>query len=456
MRRWAGRAAAVLGVLAPALAWGQTPSPLQPVPNGINISVLRPTAVNVKWVVTGATPGARGTSTAGHFVTGSITAATTATTPAAAIAANCTGATTTFVRPIDRLDSTVTMLVGPNGVGRAVETLIVSGLTAQRALQGNQNATFSYCRVFAGTGTATPSANFVTCRPGSSAYADFSIGRVELFFENRRREITVPLNTQNLRVHADIAYNGSGILRAVWEVAEASASGTLAGANQTGSVSAPPTVFANPNDPNLTALARGFRTLQVVNQYVGFGDRVLLTLPGTPSLPTNAPGAYDVNLRIVEPPVPFAIPLARYFVAAGGPVPRSTTIALRTPADGAVLAPGALEFRWEPITNIAHYRLDIYPRETVALPQVPAIVGGPATSAVGDSNVFNRGPRDLGIAPGPLSALIPSQVSSFSLRPSQVTRLTPGASYAWRIRALDPQGNIVAESPLGQFTIQPK
>jgi hypothetical protein len=438
--------------LWPGLAWAQTTttaSPVQPIPNGLNVSVLRPTAVNIKWVVSGATPGALGRSTVGHFITGNPTAGTFGSQTANLIA-NCS-TTPSFAgrKNVGTLTSSVAMTVGANGVGRAVENLVISGLVAERALRDRQDV-FYFCRVFTGTGIPGGSANMVTCKLGSSAYANFSIGRVELYFENRRREITVGTGTPNLKVFADVAYNGSGLLRAVWEISEAQTSGA-----QSGTVSALPSTFSNPSDPNLGPGPANFRTLAIVNQFISYGDRILLTLPGSIPLPTTSPGAYDINLRFVEPPVPFAVPVARYFVRGDDRPQGVALIGTQMPVDHAVLAPRPFDFRWDGAPGVSAWRLDVYPQETPAVRSLSGLIQSPATSPASDSNVFNRGPAREGAgAPGMVSAMIPAQVTSFTLRPSQLAKLVPGGSYAWRIRGLDQQGNIVAESPMRQFTLQ--
>ncbi|MBI4255390.1 MAG: hypothetical protein HY616_09980 [Candidatus Rokubacteria bacterium] len=453
MTRWlAGSLALVL--CWTGSAWAQVPpapGPLQAVPNGLNVSVLRPTALNVKWVISGATPGVTGTSTSGHFVSGNPTVGTFTGAGAAAgnISQNCLSTNTANTRNIGTNSSTVAMVIAANGVGRAVENLIISSTVTQKAL-AQRVETFFYCRNFSNIIVGgTPAAATVTCKQGSSAYAAFSIGRVELYFENRRREITVRTGTPNLKVLADVAYNGSGLLRAVWEVAEAQFSGA-----ETGTVSAPPSRFTGQSDQNLSASAGNFRTLAVINQFVSYGDRVLLTLPGGVPLPTTAPGAYDVNLRFVEPPVPFAIPVARYFVQSGDHPLRISLIGTQMPLDNAVLAPRPFDFRWDGAPGVSVYRLDVYPQEVPSGPSLPGLIQSPATSPTSDSNVFNRGPREGAGARGVVSVEIPAQVTSFTLRPSQLAKLVPGGSYAWRIRGLDQKSNIVAESPMRQFTLQ--
>jgi len=415
---------AALGLVA-GPAWGQ----VTPVPNGLNVSVLRPSAININWVVRG-TPGGQATSTVGLFQPFNPGTNPRACTPGTAIGT---------------VGSAVTTVVGANGSARAVETLVIPSTVADRALKLGLNQ-FFYCRVF--TGTALPpggAANTVTCRQGSSAFAAFSIGRVELFFENQRRDITVPQGQPNLKVFADVAYNGSGILRAVWEVAEA---GAVSAAQPT--VSAPPATFSTPVDPNLIPPTTAFRTLEVINQFVGFGDRVLLTLTG--ELPTTQPGTYIVNLRFTEPPVGFAVPVATYFVKAQEHVQRVSPIALQAPGQSAVLGLKPFAFRWEPAPKVAHYRLDVYPQDAGAPPAVPGVIQGPATQPGSDPDALVRAARELGDPV--LSVQIPSQVSSFTPRAGQLGKLAAGRRYLWQVKGFDQQGNVVAESSLRQFTLQ--
>src|SRR6185503_9948469 len=155
-----------------------------------------------------------------------------------------------------------------------------------------------------------------------------------------------------VKVFADVSYNGSGLLRAIWEVAELGASNVTAGP-----VNAPPTTFATPIDPNLTPPAHLFRTLHTITQYVGFGDRILLTMPPSPGLPTTQAGNYVVNLRFVEPPVGYEIPVAQYFVKSNEHPIRRSEIVLVSPGDAAVLPYALVNFQWQSVSGAAHYKL---------------------------------------------------------------------------------------------------
>jgi hypothetical protein len=426
----------LVGVLLAAALASPAAAQVGRFPTGLNVSVLRPTAINVNWQITAA-PGSRATSTIGLFQA--------ADPGAGAGAGPCVPATA-----LGQINSTVIVPVAPNGAGRSVETLVIPSTVAETALKRGLDQ-FFYCRAF--TGSFGVARNRVTCRQGSSAFANFSIARVELYFENRRREITVAQDTTDLRVFADVAYNGSGIVRAVWEVAELGASGPTAGPG-----TVPTRIFTTPVDPNLQPPANLFRALHTINQYVGYGDRILLTLPGAPPLPTGQPGTYAVNLRFVEPPVGFEIPVATYYVKPGETAFRRPTIGLLTPGDGAQLPHDRVDFRWDGIAGVTHYRLDIYPQETIHLPTAPGLYAGPATNPSNAPSVFQPRPRDPDGAreDTAVSAMLPAQITFFTLRSSHLARLQPGRAYAWQVRGLDQRGNVVGESPLRPFTFAPK
>jgi hypothetical protein len=455
--RVAAAALAAALALAPGAARAQVAvntGGLQPIPNGLNVSVLRPTAVNVNWALrTGGTPGARIQSTVGLFKERNTGTGVATCTPAATAAGGET---------LGTINSTVTTVVGANGVARVVETLIIPGTVAERALRRGLD-TFFYCRVFTSPAGGTiftdetgntfgALANTVTCKNSSSASANFSIARAELFFEDHRRTATIPLGSPDLKVMADVAYNGSGLMRAVWEIAELGASGINARP-----VNAPPSVFTTPVAPNLLPDRGAFRILHPITQYVGFGDRVLLTLPPSVPLPSNQPGTFAVNLRFIEPPVGFEIPVVTYFVKSNEHPLRRTPITLLTPAEAQVLPYTIFGFRWEAVPGAAQYRLDVFPAEPLRAQTFPGLIEGPRTNPSNEATVFDRAPGDLsGDRAAALSALVPSTMTAFTLRQGHFARLTAGRAYTWQIRALDQQGNIVGASPVRQFTLAPR
>jgi len=142
----------------------------------------------------------------------------------------------------------------------------------------------------------------------SEATAEFSINRLQLYFENRRAEITVKRNQPGLKAYADLRYVGSGLLQGYWEV--------------------------------------DGRILSYVNNHLVYGRSVTLESPDIPALPTIVPGTHIVKLIITNPPVDIAIPEAVYFVTAEE-YKKIFSITLIYPEDKSNIDYVPPNFRWE-------------------------------------------------------------------------------------------------------------
>lgn len=95
-RRVTGLAVTLCLLASPA--WAQ----VNRFPTGLNVSVLRPSAINVNWILSGAARGT-GTSTVGLFQPND----------PGTVVGNCSTATA-----IGRIDTTVTTTIGPSGTGQ--------------------------------------------------------------------------------------------------------------------------------------------------------------------------------------------------------------------------------------------------------------------------------------------------------------------------------------------------
>lgn len=239
----------------------------------------------------------------------------------------------------------------------------------------------------------------------SSSAAGFGITRLALSFEDNSLEKVVDQD-QTLRPKAQIAYTGSGVLQAVWEVADSAS----------------------------TAGVPVYRPLLSVRQFVGAGNET--TLIG-PALPTRLTGLHLVRLRLISPELPFETPVARYFVnRSAGPVPRP--IALKAPPHLALLAANT-QFAWQPIPDVRAYQLEFYlqPRPAVppddlsklerptALPPEADLSGAPATGL-----------------------LVPGTTSTVAISPLARSHLASGRTYMWRVLAIGPDGQVNGESPV--------
>lgn len=229
----------------------------------------------------------------------------------------------------------------------------------------------------------------------------------------------------DLDVWADIDFTGSGRLRAVWEIAESASS----------------------------AGAPLFRPLpgSDVDRLLGPGQR--LSVPG-PRLPTWQAGLHLVRLRVLEPGSAFGDPEIRYHVlgsAAGERGARPGGIEVSSPASEAELEEST-EFVWKGVPGTVVYRLEFF--------RAPAANRDPPLfTARGERfrDVRGSGGRVLPyelreekepvLGEAPLAGvLLPRNETRTGLPVLTRTRLLPGQSYLWRVRAIGPAGDVVATS----------
>ncbi len=213
-----------------------------------------------------------------------------------------------FFAPSGQNLGTIATLVSAtiaNGSGQASETVTVppAVLDLLRSLGFSQ---LRFTRVFTGSGDG-PQAVDVTVFLASDAAASFGVRRIELYFENRRGEITVKRNHRGLKAFADVRFSGSGQLTGYWEV-------------------------------------DGRRILDV-NTHLSFGTSVTLTTPDAPDLPTFDTGVHVVRFVVTSPATAFALPAALYFVTPAEEVRRVriTVPKAKAPGDAA----GTRAFEWE-------------------------------------------------------------------------------------------------------------
>jgi len=394
-RRRSTAGAVVVLLFWSQVAWGQSAAVF---PNGANVAITQPTAVPVTWILKDPASGAA-TSPQGLFRQNS----------------NCTG------EIFGTVGTPLTANVS-GGVGLVGETLVIPQEVTNRA-QARSLTRFFYCRDFSMPGGSTQTTT-VTCRPGGSAFANFSIARIDVLFQNQRTETTVNVNTPDLQVYADVRYNGTGVLKAQWEILEP---GGLA--------------------------ASGFRILDRMEKFIPFGDRIIIQRPQVPPLPTNVPGEYRVRLRILDPATAVTLPTARYFVEAKEDIRASRPIRLVSPVEGTLPPLGEIEFRWLGIPGAAQYRLEVAEAETLLQPGVDSRIaeGNPTQSgapAVRQSQLIYDFTKT---GPPALVAMVPPKSASYRTRTDQLQKLRPGTHYIWRVQALDDKGQVIGESIASRF-----
>lgn len=148
-----------------------------------------------------------------------------------------------------------------------------------------------------------------------------SINRIELYFENRRPDITVQRN-QTIKVFADIKYSGSGLLQGYWEV--------------------------------------DGRILSYVNQHVISGNTLTIQTPQIPLMPTFDPGTHVVKFVITSPAKTVPLPSIVYFVAPSDYAGKSIVIRTTSPKDKSVIEYAPVTFEWEGFQTDASYSIQFY------------------------------------------------------------------------------------------------
>lgn len=192
-----------------------------------------------------------------------------------------------------------------NGVGNVSEVLNVPVAISERAKQAGTSRVI-YTRTFTdGILSVTAQIEIIVT---TGAASDFSITRLQLYFENQRAEITVKRNQTDLKTFADIRFSGSGLLTGYWEV--------------------------------------DGRILENVNQHLVYGNSITLISPKVPSLPTFSPGTHLVRFVITQPSENIPIPQALYFVTAekSGDI---RSIDLIMPEDNAEIGYSPVTLDWQ-------------------------------------------------------------------------------------------------------------
>jgi hypothetical protein len=153
----------------------------------------------------------------------------------------------------------------------------------------------------------------------------FDINRIELYFPNRRAEITVERNAPRLKAFANIRFSGSGILQGYWQV-------------------------------------NGW-TVGLVNQQVFAGQTLTLATPDVPALPTSDTGNHLVQFVITNPKTLIPLPTAIYFVKAKDYHASPLPLALRSPKNKARLDYEQQVLQWEETRGAALYLVEFYRQE---------------------------------------------------------------------------------------------
>ena len=299
---------------------------------------------------------------------------------------------------------------------------------AYQAAQRGERSSFFYVRRFVSTQGGADEYVFVTCRmAGGGARVPLALLDVQLAFASAEDVASVRQGERLPPIEARIVHNGTGRLRGRWEV-------VMPGEEL-------PSATDLLTEASLPAeerpLQRRYASVERFNVFLPPTGRHTLPGPDVSRLPTAAEGLHLVLLRIEASDdkegdsnlalagagsgvlhsgavAGFPMPVLRYFVGgASGPIAGGSpeVLHLLQPADGAVIAAGPAEFTWSGGAAAAVYRLEL-------------------SDAAGQPV---------------LSALLQPGVGAYRA-PSWLREKAPGGEVRWRVVALGPAGESVAET----------
>ena len=259
---------------------------LSTIPSQANIPQGQSSSTGIQYQFRAATPmNARATSSSGTFIGRNGTVLSTNNTTVSATVAS--------------------------GFGSATETIVVPAGLIERVLQTGQTR-FTYRRVFGISGSPIGTANidFIIT---TEASASLGIKKIDLYFENRRPEITIEKGHKGLKAFADISYVGSGLFEGYWEV--------------------------------------DGRVISRVFQQLSFGGLLKLQTPEIPELPTFDPGTHRIRFVILRPTQPVPTPAIIYFVNLDRFKPALSAIGILSLQDRASVGYGPQKFEWQRPAN---------------------------------------------------------------------------------------------------------
>jgi hypothetical protein len=220
----------------------------------------------------------------------------------------------------------VTLRENPNvpfqWIGTASEQLVIPETVIRRAEQLGISR-FQYQRQFLYSAPTAPVIEIATVQiaVSTSGGGPLQISRLRLYFDNDLGNITIKRNDASLVTHADIYYNGTGFLRAYWQV--------------------------------------DGRVLSYVNQYLSSGSRITLQTPATPGLPTFREGSHTVRLIIQQPDQRIQFPKAIYYVTTDQS-PLLVPINLAEPGRQAVEKYAPFRLVWNPASGVTTYLVEFF------------------------------------------------------------------------------------------------
>jgi len=289
------------------------------------------------------------------------------------------------------------------------ETLQIPRSVLVAAKRNNSNF-FEYSRAFIDESGGLGVTSSIVFQIVSSNSGSLSLSQVDLRFSNNNLNKVVKID-ESLLAYATINHNGTGLFRAVWEVAT----------------------------PITTSGTPIFTTLETVRQFLGAGRKIVLE---SPTLPTNLTGNYVLRLKILSPQDSFENLQLRYAVIRSAiPTVEIQAIEVTKPLPNALINDVTV-FSWNPVTGAHTYQIEIYELDNTDLPTI----GGENLSI----NELENSTKKLSSG-----VLLPSEKQSSTLTKIALRNLKPGRAYRWRTVAINKEGYIIGKSQYRKIRLTP-
>ncbi len=300
---------------------------------------------------------------------------------------------------------------------------------AYDAAAAGATSTFFYVRRFTSTSGGPDEFVAVTCRlTGGGARTPLALLDVQVRFDGNNPVTQLAAGQSPPRLHADLAYNGSGRLKGRWEVVQPGDElPTAEDLLPEGSLP----VEQRP-------LQKRYTQVGIFNEQLPPTGKARLAGPDPARLPVSTEGLYQVILRIEASDdkegdsdlgsagagqgvvhsgglAGFPMPVLRYFVGSPGDI--ATLDAGSTPghvlpkAEAAVPSDGSVTFSWVAVRQAAFYELELRDEKGAVV----------------------------------LSAFLQPGIESYRTPPWLSEKAPPGR-YEWRVTALDSEGSPMSDS----------
>jgi len=264
---------------------------------------------------------------------------------------------------------------------------------------------FSYARLFSGYDVSSKTTfnveGLVTLIISSSGSGSLSITGMALSFDAGDTQRVIGSHKE-LQAMMRLDSRGTGLLRAIWEVAE------------------PPSTLGEP----------AWRSIQQVQRSLAGNQELILK---SPMLPTRDFGLYFVRLRILQPATDFSDLTILYVVEQGRGGGKVNLLGPR----GIVTATAETRFSWQAVEGAQAYRLNIYTQELRVQLREQTDRADAETQIVPGKRVSG-----VLVKPDRLHVVL----SEISLR-----HLQSGKRYFWQVQAIDAKGRVMATSEYGQI-----